>query len=1051
MNRNRNRGGLTSIPKTVFPRRAFLQGGTAFSAATALGCSTSKSHAPKALDAGADAGVAGFKGFEVLKDIQDTLRGSPNFLPAAADRVVATKDPEKIFLFVRDNFVSMPASASDIGGPEQTLWGLRGTLRSGTGTLRDKADLLAELYKRAGLEATVVQGEAQAGPAVVERILADALSARPAALAIGPDRIDRWRNVLGTKTPSTPLAQAAPDADALKLGKQILDSLDVNLVADTVFALKPALAPLLPLVAVNVGGTIRYANPGLSDLPFGTSGVQGDPQPATAKPAPAKARFSLLLGTTTDKAEPRIVSQLEVDPEQLLGRSLFAVFVPPMSPKEVLAARLRDIRAFVPVLALRGSDLAAGDEKQLTKAGDAFTLEGEVMQIAPNGDVKIEGRAFEVQPASAAVLASVTKLDAVADASRFPDIDLRIGATDAQGRDVAGLTAAAFSVRDNADAQVAVLLENKVIPPRIVFIVDKSDSIPPGFLGAGLKTLVLELSQRVQKVSAEAQFRILVVGGRIEDTKWTKDPAAAAQIAIDAPGGGSDLWNALGAASELAPTVVVFITDGDPEFDPSDRDLAAVGPLSPTILLAVGPRSPKADATLTRMATLTGGEVIAATDTAQAAAAVGMALDRYTRRFYRLRYRAPRTATGSRNVVVGLRGPTVQGLSTYQAPAMADRRAPRRLSSLHLRIELPGQAPVTRLLAGVFPFEDATAADTDIVEAALFGVTELRFEGAPPTTAVMLDEIVTNLLRLAPTAQALRSGDVDKLIETFIARPIPQDGMLRAMHASVSIAGAPVTFPSALRVVAYSTLPRWTKGTLTRVDILPLGPHHTPAAPRAALAHTINATAKLALFEKALFPQSAAADLEGMLVPLSPAATQSLSEPDRARLEYLVGAYGRENLFLVREGKNRVAFYFVDRRTGATLAVGDTGAGCAMSGGGDPSLDTLNNGAALLGSIAGAAGGLGFGAGLIFGIYIGLHQKLIAATIVISGGTLRTDPSDFSDIAGNVAINVATGGIGAALGAGNAAARTAGGLFEIATQIRDIGGAAIDAACSAVG
>jgi hypothetical protein len=235
------------------------------------------------------------------------------------------------------------------------------------------------------------------------------------------------------------------------------------------------------------------------------------------------------------------------------------------------------------------------------------------------------------------------------------------------------------------------------------------------------------------------------------------------------------------------------------------------------------------------------------------------------------------------------------------------------------------------------------------------------------------------------------------------------------------------------------------------VDILPLGPHHTPAAPRAALAHTLNATAKLALFEKALFSQSAARDLEGTLVPLAANTKLALTEADRARLEYLVGAYGRENLFLVPETGKRVAFYFVDRRTGAALAVGDTGAGCAMSGGGDQSLDALNNAAALFGAVAGAAGGLGFGAGLIFGIYIGLHQKLIAATIVISGGTLGTDPTDFSDIAQNLFLGIVTGGGGAALGAGSAAARTAGGLIGIVDQIQSIGGALVDAGCSAFG
>ena len=112
-------------------------------------------------DGGSD-GAAGSSGLDIWtawQQIQTALRASPDHLPAQADAVVATKDPAQIFAFVRDKIATYPPAADSMyQAAAQMRWGVKGTLRGGAGTPREKAELLVSLYEKAGFEAEVVAG-----------------------------------------------------------------------------------------------------------------------------------------------------------------------------------------------------------------------------------------------------------------------------------------------------------------------------------------------------------------------------------------------------------------------------------------------------------------------------------------------------------------------------------------------------------------------------------------------------------------------------------------------------------------------------------------------------------------------------------------------------------------------------------------------------------------------------------------------------------------------------------------------------------------------------
>ncbi|CAN0598933.1 unnamed protein product, partial [Laminaria digitata] len=110
------------------------------------------------MDAGVDAGPARTY-FDLIEQLQSSLRDSPDHRAAKAQRLVAAGDLAGLHAFVRDEVALYPGEASGMGETRSVVrWGWRGTLRGGAGTMREKAELLAELYRQAGHTAEVMGG-----------------------------------------------------------------------------------------------------------------------------------------------------------------------------------------------------------------------------------------------------------------------------------------------------------------------------------------------------------------------------------------------------------------------------------------------------------------------------------------------------------------------------------------------------------------------------------------------------------------------------------------------------------------------------------------------------------------------------------------------------------------------------------------------------------------------------------------------------------------------------------------------------------------------------
>ncbi|MEZ4222222.1 MAG: hypothetical protein R3B13_14900 [Polyangiaceae bacterium] len=653
-------------------------------------------------DGGAGAGGAGGSGgdggagprvpFGVWEEVRAALRTSPDHLVARAEALVAQKDATAIYEFVRDHIVTLPATQTTLGGETGRLFGLRGTLRGGGGTMRDKADLLVDLYKRAGFEAEVVAVSTPKITDFVKKVLLRSVS-RVFDPQVPDAKVAEWLGLL----------QIAPPTDSTVLDK---DDSAANALAQAVLGMLPSDAkaqafdfsdPIsIPIVRVTDGGAKKLANPALPDLPFGDAGTTASAATAAEAQKLPTLTATLSIVSSSNPKQPVDLVSGTFAVEDLPGRSLRIAMAPPEDLPTVVGRQLSELRTFIPVLYLDGSDVAQSERDKHTFVGSAITRTGDVVKQEADGSYSVNGIEIDTTPTDPTKLASVKAIALEASAAGFPRVNVRASATDGSGNSVYGLNASAFKLEEDGVEQVFTLLENKPPDPRVVFVLDKSTSLPPDFQGAQAAALVKTIATQLLAKFAASSFRIQTVGGSINDGAWTSDPAVLEQAALNQYALGSDLWEALGEAAKLGATTLIFITDGDATDTPTGENLAAVSIAPPTVCVHVGTTP---TTTLDQMATITGGTVVSVTMQSEAISAADAFITARQKNSYLLRYDAPTTGANTRAVKLSIRGGTATGSGNYTVPAPAEVKPPNRFGGLLLTLD-DGSNTVTRVLAG---------------------------------------------------------------------------------------------------------------------------------------------------------------------------------------------------------------------------------------------------------------------------------------------------------------------------------------------------------------
>ncbi|MEO0325634.1 MAG: hypothetical protein AAF447_21945 [Myxococcota bacterium] len=873
-------------------------------------------------DAGRDAGAA-TDVFDVWIELQERLRASPDHLPERAADVVASGDPEAIFTFVRDTIAVFPKSAGlDFTGPG---WGPRATLRSGVGTVHDKAALLVQLFQEAGFEASV-----QSTILPFERRDASpvfgSLPARSFAPPITPEDLQRWEGMLGVDAlPASALAIVDPDGSVVApWAAAITDAL----TPEDPFVPQAELDGFTPLAVVELDGVPTSANAVFPDATLGDLERFG---PRDFGPYDeVSVRLWARRNHTDAAGEDVTLVERTFGTDEVTGRRVVVRAPPILGFRELLLVRPEDVGARLPVIEVAGHGVDEDVRMALNAAGAPLNVRGERIEVTPEGDLRIEGVPFPVDEDEAERLGRVASATAQADAATFPEVRLSVALRDAEGASVEGLSGRPFVVEEDG-ARMFHRLRRNTARLRVQLVFDFSLSMPPELTGENAVQLGLDVGRQVFALP-NAEVSASVLGAAFQP--WTSDPSALEAQLRSIDGRSSALWRTMSEAEARDPDLVVVVSDGWPDDMPfAEEARAAIARGGAPILFLKSPPVGEGAMDISgELAALTGGQVVPVTDRASSAAALETYLGSFDRPPYEVLYPAPREGPATRAVRVALDGTPAEATTSYEVPATG--AGVYGMTGLYLTVAIDGDA-VTRRIAGapVDPDErPSTQADVDAVKAALMGSYVLGFEGGAPPLSVALDEWLGDMLTYREVVR--RRGDFEAWVEAMeagVRRPVPE---LYATAALARYEGAGShTFVARPRPVLVSRTPRFGVGRDRRVDILPLAPWATMGPePAAAWDLSVARSLHLAAVEGALFPTSTLGELEGedlMAMPARNVRAAFRDTPNEDRWNAVMAPYlgfGEYSVLVPRDG-DPVAFWAVHEETGSTLGVLPDGSG----------------------------------------------------------------------------------------------------------------------------
>ncbi len=947
-------------------RREFMQLAALVTAGIAAGCTRGElTTASTAADL-----PLGDLPYSIWEQVREVVRASPDHLPAAAARAVASKNPEEIFTFVRDRISVLPPSLEGFTrSVTGRRWGARGTLRCGFGTPRERVDLLVDLYRQAGYDAEVVEGDLTVAVDPV------ALLARRTDLTFAPPvdsaTVGEWHRLLSITAGGLDPGPGPDEADALA-------SSLLALLGSATGASAAQLAPpgRVPLVRVLAGGEERLANPLLATTPFG-EGLVTNPVTALTGDVLSPTRLTLSYATTTNPAQPIQVAEREFDMEDVVGRQLFARFVPSGGAAELFRTPLDQIPCFTAMVGLDAPDFGPADMERHSTLGDSITIGGDLIQTPQPNTAVVGAEQVGGDPTAASRVAG---LMLSVSALAFPSLFLQVTAVDSAGAPVLDIPAEAFSVGEAGTPMSFTITASHAPQPSILLLFDGSQSLPTEFRGEGAVELAGDLAAEILSVHAGAQFRIGGVnyGTASVSPAWLASAADVRAEARRVIADGSELWSALADTRSAGASLVVLVTDARATDTDEQREAARPwvhgGP--PVLVIGVGDFDA---ATGKDIATTSGGSFATVATRAAAIESVGASITMAEISPYRVQYRAPMDGPTDRTVRIGVGAVAAEG--TYVVPA--EPLPPPSVSGIYLSMAIGSQA-TTRTLAGL-RLEDATpttsvpTAMLEEVRHALVGGTLVSIEAGPPTAAVWLDDFLTAKISQRPLYEHRNDGfdpQIDALAEGIHSIPTELPGLQGpALGASIPI------IPSGPHVVLLAGRPLPDGSGLGRADVLPFASWASPTSGGDSFADTLRGTAPLSIQEAWLFPDSTLGRLAGRRLEVIPAGVPAPRDGPAAPWARLLDFYSAHHRIIPTDS-GPFAFWAVDRNGSLIGVLPDgSGGGSAIDDIAEQCSDTSRIAAAT--QLSGSALGLPF-AGLVS------LQKAIALQALKAAAVIAT-------------------------------------------------------------
>jgi hypothetical protein len=903
-------------------------------------------------DAGSDAGQDFSSDyFGAVRGIRDMLRESPDHLNARAGLLAEQGEAEQLFDFVRSEIALLPHVEDNVrprfeDSATAVMSGPRGALRSGAGTMRDRAELLAHLYREAGWEADVV------GPlpdAISREDYEDALfSPVSHSVEIPEDHpaVRRAEEVIPVAETNGSLDVVEPDVSRFE--QMLLDEIPVqergSIEPDTRESLP------IPIVRLTRGDEVLHLDVISPDASFVDIEAAGDLEPIAEADYPdIRVRVSMTTTRRPDVWTPLMDHVWQSN--QLEGRQINLRFQTSTSIEEAVATPRESVQVATPIAIVDSPELDTDESLALSALGTPFTIYGQTITEGPDGTLELDGIPItDDEPVGP--VDQVEALDLLeADPDAFNVVRLRFNAEDSNGAGVSGLGTGAFEVYEDGERVGHVLGGTEVAPLRVLLLTDTSGSVGGYWKDPAFATHLGQLVDSVQsEYPGDVEFAVANVDDPFDPASlgpWSSSGASVenALTAIYNNGSPEDpIWDALVRAARLDHDVTVVISDAGDEnsgFDPSQRILLENGP--PALLLGTGGFSGGYE----DMVEFTNGESHVMETYDDADQPLADWVSRQPNQSYQLVYYAPVSGPDERSVEVRTSDGRVSATTSYTVPPPAERSVDESILGVRLDVTVDGRR-ATRLLAGIDP---ANLVEPEIQNSPVPDVQRMTMseyvisvESQAPTFGQWYDDYLTMRLTQEDLFRAHNNGDADAGLQAL------KDGY-KHVDPRVFTAYPALDEPYASEQVrSYATGPRvailskyWSRSeeAFSRgFDILPVSRFVTRRSTGLSdFEETFRQTARFAAAETANFDESTETLLDGEdLLRIGPGAifdpeNDFTSTPDAQSALWwrnILAQYDRWHRFVPADGQTR-AFWVVHQDTGEMYGILPDGTGGAKA------------------------------------------------------------------------------------------------------------------------
>lgn len=659
------------------------------------------------------------------------LKTSPDFHQERVELLIKQGDLEKMFNYVRDEIRLVPARANFRAEGRYIKHGIDGVLRTGIATIREKVELLAYMFNKAGYETEVVR---EASSLTDEDVLSYYL--RPFKSEFNPNvndaQLEYWKEKLEVHIDDVDLNKSI-DEEAKKITENLFSNFEIE--DDALEKIKIEWTDSeIPTLKFIENGEVRHAHLLDPNVPFGELKYPGAYTYAMGKTYMASKNIKLSLKGwhSSDFQKPIEMLDASWDLLDVIGKQINISFLKDLEIGTLDSKSLHQIQFFTPSFALQGVNDNASFLEERSTLGDPMTISGEAIILDENNPENYRAKLKYDRPVTAT---AVKTLECKAKALSFPKVRLEVSAKDIDDNLVEGLQVSNFQIKEDGQPVSALLKSNRQ-SPKILILSDTSLSMPKTYRDEGIRLFNKKLEKIVidQYSNAKIEF-------------WQTD---------------SNLYYWLRNASQESADLIIYCTDGHVHDELDSRYLQIYKNGAPALILDVEENQTPI---FQNLADITSGSVVPASDQERTAKAISDYLALIKPTSYIFEYNS--RSRNKHQVDIQIFKSSTNAKDTYQFPEKNDIET--GLISLQLDIQI-GSKRINKTLAGADKNElsdfyyskkskKSLSTYRNEVRGFLLGGAQLYIESEGPTLANALSDVLTAQLSNRAWGEAFIDND----------------------------------------------------------------------------------------------------------------------------------------------------------------------------------------------------------------------------------------------------------------------------------------------------